>query len=403
MCSRFFAVVLVVGFLAAAPLGRTNTLAARTHASKTASAPAHHLLVGYYGDWDKTCPECWPISNVPFRYLSALNYDFADESHDACKLSTPAADSADDFPVIREMKKKYRRLRVLLSVGGSLNAPGFPQAVSSPARIRRLVSNCVALMRRTYPGVFDGIDIDWEGPYSAVEESEFTRLVKAFRTALGPRAPLTAAVYPDFSIGWKRVVPMLTWINLMTYDYHTPWSDSTTDFNAPMELDPADPAADYSITEDVNTMVTVNRVTAGKILLGIPLNGYGYAGVPSGTTHGLYQPFSGPTSWGTAAAGSFDYRDLVDNYVGENGYVKYGPNPYSGEVWLYNARQQVFISYDDLGTIAAKAAYLKKMGLGGAMVYDIAYDTKDSRSLTRALYLQLGNRRIIPSDAAVGS
>ena len=42
-------------------------------------------------------------------------------------------------------------------------------------------------------------------------------------------------------IEWKAVAPKLTWINLMTYDYHGPWGDADTDFLSPLNGDPKDP------------------------------------------------------------------------------------------------------------------------------------------------------------------
>ena len=88
------------------------------------------------------------------------------------------------------MKKNYPNLRVLLSVGGGSYSPAFAAAAASTANIKKLVTNCMTRIHKTYPGVFDGLDIDWEFPHNATQRTNFTKLITAFRTALGSKAPL---------------------------------------------------------------------------------------------------------------------------------------------------------------------------------------------------------------------
>ena len=295
------------------------------------------------------------------------------------------------------MKQRYSGLHVLLSLAGSADG-GFGPAVSSRSRINRLVHNCMTLMRRTYPGVFDGIDIDWEFPSNAVERGNFTRVVKAFRRALGRAAPLTIAAGTDPGmvkwIDWKAVTPQLSWINLMTYDFHGPWGgDPVTNFNSPLRGDPRDPGfhLGYWTAHAVTMMRTRLHVPAGRIMVGIPFYGRGYAQVPP-KNHGLYQKYQGATPYGTAP-GVFSYRDIVRRYVNRNGFKRYGPNLASTEPWLYSSKRHAFISYDDVSTMAAKAAYITRSHLGGAMIWDLAFDTTSPKtSLTDALHRYLLTR-----------
>jgi chitinase len=357
------------------------------------SSPSGTRIVAYYGDWNRSCSLCLPLQRAQLGRLSALNYAFANPAHDRCSLTGGPADARTDFPVLRAAKKKYPRLQVILSLGGGSLASAFPDAVATQSKISTLVAACMKLTRRTYPGVFDGIDIDWEGPSNATQEAHFTALIRAFRLALGPKAPLTVAVTPNYKINWKVVAPMLSWVNLMTYDLHGPWGDAVTDFLAPLRADPRDPEYEASNSASANAAVMVSKfgVPASKILLGIPFYGRGYAGVRV-RSHGLYQPYKGADKSGGDGVGSFYYCDLRAHYVGRHGYYVHGPDPYSGEVWLFKPGKKggQFISFDNPSTIAAKSKLIRSMHLGGAMIWDIAFDTADPRtSLTSALYRDL--------------
>jgi chitinase len=363
----------------------------------TRSRPATYRVVGYFGDWHKGCKSwaCGSITQVRFADLTDFIYAFASSAGDSCALTDARADARIDFPVIRRMKRRYHRLHVLLSLGGGSAGNSFAAAVSSPARVNRLVHNCVTLMRRTYPGVFDGIDIDWEFPSNTVERGSFTRLVKAFRQALGRGATLTMAAGTDSGmvrwIDWKVVSPQLSWINLMTYDFHGPWGDPVTNFNAPLMGDRKDPGfhQGYWTANAVSTMRKHLHIPPSQIMVGIPFYGRGYAQVPA-KNHGLYQKYRGATPYGTDAPGVFNYRDIVARYINRNGFRRYGPNSASAEPWLYSSKRHAFIGYDDISTMAAKAAYIKRTGLGGAMIWDLAFDTANPRtSLTDALHRYL--------------
>ena len=354
-------------------------------------------MVGYFGDWHKACKPwaCGSITQVGFADLTDFIYAFASSAGDSCSLTNGFEDARVDFPVIRRMKHKYPRLHVLLSLGGGSAGSSFGSAVSSPSRIKRLVRSCMTLIRRTYPRVFDGIDIDWEFPSNAADRTDFTRLVKVFRRSLGRGAPLTMAAGTNADmvkwIDWKAVTPQLSWINLMTYDFHGPWGDPVTDFDSPLMGDPRDPGyhQGYWTANAVSMMIHHLHVPAGDIMVGIPFYGRGYAQVAS-KNHGLYQRYRGQTPYGTDAPGVFTYRDILDRYLNRDGFRRYGPNRESAEPWLYSSRLHAFISYDDVSTMAAKTAYIKRLRLGGAMIWDLAFDTaRSSSSLTDAIHRDL--------------
>jgi chitinase len=91
----------------------------------------------------------------------------------------------------------------------------------------------------------------------------------------------------------------------------------------------------------------------------------------------LYQPFSGSGS-------AISYGELEANYIGKNGFVRYW-EPDSKVPWLFNGTQ--FISYDDAESMGYKTAFIKSMGLGGGMMWELSQDP--NRVLLSKIYNDL--------------
>jgi chitinase len=118
-------------------------------------------------------------------------------------------------------------------------------------------------------------------------------------------------------------------------------------------------------------------------VIGAPLYGRGWAGVPS-TNNGLYQTATGP-SQGTWEAGVLDWHDIKQNYLPKM------PRYWDSEAqvpFLYNPTTQVFISYDDEESCNKKVDFILSKGLGGVMVWELSSDDSNNtliRTLNRAI------------------
>jgi hypothetical protein len=105
------------------------------------------------------------------------------------------------------------------------------------------------------PGIFDGIDIDWEYPVEGgvhqghpEDKANFAALAAEFRRqldALRPGYLLTAALpaeeeyYKNFEL--KEISRYLDYISIMAYDLH--WNtEPTTNFHSALFHDAADPS-----------------------------------------------------------------------------------------------------------------------------------------------------------------
>ncbi len=161
-------------------------------------------------------------------------------------------------------------------------------------------------------GVFDGIDIDWEYPGGGgqpLQHGQPRRQAQLHPSACGVPSPIERAVLADRApvIPDDRrrrrhrqdrqhracsVLQSLDWINLMTYDYHGGFEpQGPTNFQSNLHMDPNNPAT--GVTKTYATENAVNKllaagVPAQKLVIGIPLYGRGWTGVPNGGVNGLY-------------------------------------------------------------------------------------------------------------------
>ncbi len=267
---------------------------------------------------------------------------------------------------------------------------------------------------------FDGIDIDWEYPVCCgldgntnqpADQHNVSLLFKQFRRQLdalgaktGHRYLLTAAIpsgYEQAGVSYNlpRVAHILNFINVMTYDFHGTWED-TTNINSPFTEDPAAPSPPaakpyWNTTGSINWFKSTG-VPAWKLVVGMPFYANQYLRVPN-VNHGLYQPYDNSgmdqpdSDWSTLS--SLTYHDLVDvagivdphpvDGIAPRGLAGYTRlwNAGAGEPYLWNSAAQrfgqmvgSFISYDDPQSIAERAQFIKAQGLRGGMFWELSND-----------------------------
>ncbi len=360
-------------------------------------------IVGYYASWRN-----YPLANLDAGKLTHLNYAFANVINGRCSLGdrftdllkVHVGDTSDQplrgtFHQLQLLKEQYPHLSVLISVGGWTWSGGFSDAALTEESRQQFVQSCIDLFIKgefgeaigAHPGIFDGIDIDWEYPVQGglnegriEDRHNFTLLLAEFRRQLdtlgeqtGQHYLLTVALgaapqrIEDLEVA--EIEQYLDFANLMTYDFHGGWDD-LTNFNAPLYASPSDPSAEAS---DLNVDAAVRNyleagLTASKLVVGVPFYGRAWSGVGD-TNHGLYQPAEG------SAVVAVDYADIVRDYLPT--YERFF-HPEAQVPWLYNG--DVFVTYDDPQSINAKAAYIRENHLGGVMIWELTADLRGGPS-----------------------
>jgi len=384
---------------------------------RSSSAPSPSLatsparVVGYLAGWGVRTKGT-RIADLPGAELTHIIYAFAritddgrlalaDPCLDAGECDSTATRSLDggNIAALRELKTRHPHLKVLVAVGGWTGSGKFSDVALTAESRQTFAQSAVDLVMRRWPGVFDGIDIDWEYPVRGGLPTNVTRpedrenctlFLQAIRRELdaqgardGRQYLLTVAtiagpaVFAQLEL--EKVAATVDWFNVMTYDYHA--GSRIAHFNAPLFTATGDPTPGFTIDSTVLRYLR-GGVTADKIVVGLPFYGRVYAGVAD-TNDGLFQPAPGPVpeEWRTGT----DYRSLVRRRPTDSGFRRV-LHPEARVPFFYNPATGVWITYDDPESIAEKVAYVRARGLGGVMAWELG---GDDGSLVRTIHRTL--------------
>jgi len=311
------------------------------------------------------------------KKLTRVNYAFANVVQGRMVEGGPA--DAVNLAALTALKKDNPHLTVLVSVGGWTWSGGFSDAALTPASRSVFIDSVEAFITRYH---LDGLDVDWEYPgmsgdgntFRPEDKQTYTLLLKELRRRFNTMAgTLHRPLYLTIAAGasseflehteMSEVAKYVDTVNLMAYDYYEPEAGKPTGNHAPLFIDPADPkavSADRSVREFEQA-----GVAARKVVLGVPFYGHVWGQVPA-TNQGLFQPGQPvPNAYATYAA-------IVSTMLGQ-GYTRHW-DAAASVPYLYNADKQIFVSYEDPESLAAKCKYVKKQHLKGVMFWDYESD-----------------------------
>ncbi|MFM6859824.1 MAG: glycosyl hydrolase family 18 protein, partial [Dolichospermum sp.] len=340
----------------------------------------NYIVGGYIGSWNLNSNT--PV-DTPFNKLTHLFYSFADVTSTGTVQLPQDGTGTGDIAKLQQIKAQNPNLKIMLSIGGATEND-FSSAAATVQSRANFAQSAIQLMKTNG---FDGLDIDWEYP-QANEDNNYIQLLAQLRTQInqasqndgkqyllttalsGSPYQLSASDYGgnpyDFSPqDLKATSDYVDFINVMSYDYHGPWENTTNHQSAL-----------YKSTNDntynaakVNTNWAIQHylsagVPATDIVLGIPLYGRTWTGVNAGSNNGLFQQGTGSSER--------TYRELY-NLLGTNGYQSFWDN--SAKVpYIYSSQTKVFSTYENNQSILGKTDYVKQQGLGGAFFWEITQD-----------------------------
>jgi len=317
-----------------------------------------------------------------------------------------------NFAAIQQLEQLHPNLNVLISIGGASasNTANFSSAASTSAGRQALAASCIDLFINgniatgiTAPGLFDGINIDWEFP-TATDTQNFTALLAEFRSQLDKLSVTTGKKYIlsfDGPAGSQNYVNIdlfqaakeVDFITIDGYNYAGSW-DTQTNHASPLFDSKKDPEFGQGLDIDATVDAYLKAgVPPSKYTMGLPLYGSGWTGVPN-VNNGLYQSSTGPapvplangtglctdTSGNTPGcdplltAGVATYATL-ENLMA-NGYSLYFDERRIA-AWMYDAGLGTFYTFDNPFTAKLKMNYIERKvpgGLGGAYVWALKDD-----------------------------
>lgn len=403
------------------------------------------LLVGYFGQWGLYSDPQYTlkdlVGNNKAGLLDQINYaqgfvtgghcsiadrnadlDHAFNAADSVdgKRDDPASPFRGHFHQLAELKQAYPHLKVLISLEGRAADFAFD---AQPENRQAFVASCVDLFLKgnfaagvTVPGLFDGIDVDWEYPHGA-DASNFVALLTEFRRQMdivrtGLKLSIAVGPSPRMYDGtnFGAVSAQVDEVGLMTYDMAGPWMQ-TTGFIAPLYRvqPPTNSAAPAPVPAPTGPNPTASTtpaagaalpsgslpestpaprpppaggvagsvqaflaagVPAPKLLIGVPFYGYGWTQVPE-VAEGVFQE-------GTPVHGDRPYS-YIESLFSKSTVHR---DPISQTPWLFDG--DAFWTFDDPVSVQAKAAYAVEHKLGGLMIWELSGDTTQAALLIAA-------------------
>ncbi len=314
-----------------------------------------------------------------------------------------------NFAAIQQIEQLHPNLHVLISIGGAsaTNTANFSADASTEAGRQALAASCISMFIEgniasgiTAPGLFNGINIDWEFP-TATDTQNFTALLQEFRNQLDQLSASTGKKYilsfdgpagaqNYVNINLAETAKIVDFITIDGYNYAGSWDTQTNDASSLFDSK-QDPAfgQDLDINDTVNAYLKAG-VPPYKYTMGLPLYGAGWTGVPD-VNYGLYQNSTGPSPV-PMANGNGLCTDLSGATPGCDvlltpGVATYGTlvnleaygyaahfDPVRVAVSLYNPALGTLYTFDNPLTATLKMLYIQAWGLGGAYVWAVKDD-----------------------------
>ena len=297
-----------------------------------------------------------------------------------------------NFNQVAQLKAKFPHLRTSIAIGGWTLSGNFSN-VCATAEGRETLANSISEFLNTYT-MFDGIDFDWEYPgggglggnsESPQDGANYASLLEVVRGKLDQLGAENDRYY-EITVaspgGYEKVAKFnvagvnqhIDFFNVMTYDFHGTWENSTG-HQAALTNDPNG----YDIETSVNLYLDAG-VPAEKIILGAPAYTRAWNGVADGGDNGYDEAASGAAP-GSFEAGNYDYKDLASQYLAGTGDWELNWDDDAQAAYLFSESQGVFSSFETPGSISLKSEWAQDLGLGGMMFWDLSSDATGNESL----------------------
>ena len=363
-------------------------------------------VVGYLASWG-VGSKGTRIADLPAKDLTHIFYAFAKVGNDgrvtlenpcvdigACDSSATAKTPGGNFAELAKLKQLNPHLKLAISIGGWTGSGKFSDAALTDLSRRQFTESAIDVFIRQRPGLFDGIDVDWEFPVEgglegnterAADKGNFTLLLGELRRQLDAQGALdkrryeltiaaSARLGEIKNVEVTRIEPLLDFINVMTYDYHS--APGRTNFNSPLYAAGGD--LDRRVNIDATMRAFLDAVPGRKLLVGIPFYGHAYGSVPN-VRAGLFQNGTDkPLGW---REGDGDWKVLAQTRLKDTRYVRYW-EPQARVPWLFDPTSGTWVSYDDPQSVREKVRYVREHGLGGVVIWELG---GDDGSLMRAI------------------
>lgn len=375
VCARLVCFLLVACFVFLA-------FASAVAANDAPAVKRSQRILAYYPDWARDQIPPYNADKIPYTKLTNLLEAFL--------LLKDAKGNLYAEPGLIQpeliSKAHAAKVKLSISIGGADNvqANRFSKIAASDSARRTFAANLHAFLDEYG---FDGVDIDWEVPNAPHDTQPCILLMQALRDELpAPQYLLSMAVPSDprsYGTGFDvpALAPLVDFFNVMTYDFHGPWSDHSG-HNSPLVLSPEDPEQEGSVRTSMDLYEMQYGVDRTKLNMGTAFYGYEFDGESSLWEYCPNYNCSKTTSW--------NYGTYIKQRVGRKGWKRYY-DPIARAPYLLRddpSKPAGFLTYDDPDSTARKTQYvLKTRDFGGIFMWDLSADYDgQSQDLLDAMY-----------------
>ncbi|XP_059479869.1 probable chitinase 10 [Neocloeon triangulifer] len=356
--------------------------------------PNDMKVICYFTNWAIYRPGIgkYRAEDIDTNLCTHVLYGFAvlDGSTLTIKSHDPWADFDDGLALYSKVSAlRQKGVKVLLALGGWNDSLGdkYSRLVSTQSSRSRFIKQALDFIEKYK---FEGLDLDWEYPKCwqvdcskgpDADKENFAALVRELSAEFKPKGLLlSAAVSPskmviDAGYDVPTLSKYLDWISVMTYDYHGQW-DKMTGHVAPFRVHENDTNVYFNVDYTLNYYIK-KGADPKKLVMGIPLYAQSFTLIDQSNT-GLDSKSSGPGLAGefTRAAGFTAFYEVCHMVKQQQWTVVRDP---SGAMGPYAYRGNQWMSYDDVDIIRDKMAFVKKLGISGAMIWALDLDDFTNR------------------------
>jgi len=270
-----------------------------------------------------------------------------------------------------DLKTKHPKMKVLVSFGGWGGCETCSDVFATEIGRKEFASSVKELVDNYK---LDGIDLDWESPViggykdhktSKDDKANFTALVKEIRTTLSVNSEIcfdanSFTEFLELSIDWQEVMPMVDFVNLMTYGLPSNERGHTGHHSALYSSPFQSESVDKAIKALDSMHIAMNKIVIGAAFYSFVVENTDSLNNGLGST-GKFK-------------GNVNYRKLQESYTEKNGYEHHWDS-IAQAPFLYNKQLKTFVTYDDKKSVALKTKYALKNKLGGIMFWKLNDDT----------------------------
>jgi len=344
--------------------------------SSQVSGQSKYKVIAYYTGNGET------IRQYPLDKLTHIIFSFLRLQNDT--LTFRNEEQRRSLVQLVALKKTYPDLKIMVSIGGWGGCAPCSELFADSDHRNTFAKSTVALFREY--GI-DGLDLDWEYPaiegypghkWDKGDKNNFTELVRALRNEMKNEFLLTFAAggftkYLEESVDWNVVMPLVDFVNLMTYDLVSGFSKMTGHHTLLYEQTPEQQSTNRCVSWLIN-----KKIEPAKLIIGAAFYARVWENVEN-VNNGLYQPGK--------FLRSVKYKDFPTSFADSVGF-KYYWDKKAKAPYQYSASKKLFATFDDKRSIEAKTKFIKKKGLGGIMFWELSQDETND-GLVEKIYKEL--------------